>query len=135
MIGDTIAEAMPELQSEAESQMVTPCRVGRPSTTSADPETGADVHIAGDPVFAGGCKIQTRQTQPRDAESGQGTVSLQSLEVHLPVDSGPYRVGDVVDILDRPDSPAAVVVRQFRIEGTHRKTWQTAQRLPVVEVG
>lgn len=136
MIGHDLDGALVELQEQAESTMTTPCRIHRAGAVTADPGTGADVIVAGALVYDGsrgdpGCKIQTRENQPRDVESGQATVTEISLEVHVPVLSGPYRVGDVVLILDRP--AGSVVVRSFRVEGTHVKTYQTAQRLPVVE--
>ena len=121
-------------QRLAESRMATPCRVSRPDTTTGDPVTGADVPTAGVKVYAGGCKIQDRQASVRDVESAQAAATVQGLEVHLPVASGPYRVGDVVRILDRPDGPAAVVLRKLRVVGLHLKTHQTAQRLPVEEM-
>lgn len=114
--------------------MTTPCRVNRPGTVTADPVTGADVPTDGAPVFDGssgdpGCKVQDRQASVRGVESAEATVTTQGLEVHLPVSSGPYRVGDVVSILS-----GSTVVRRLRMVGTHLKTWQTAQRIPVEEV-
>lgn len=131
MIGDQLATALPELQAEAESLMVTDCRVRRPSGVTADPGTGADiVTFKPGAVFTGGCKIQTLQAQVQVVESGRATAAAQSYEVHLPVTSGPYRTGDVVEVLD---APGGAVVRRFRVEGLNTKTWQTAQRLPVQE--
>lgn len=134
MIGHDIAAALPELRAQAESMMITPCRISRTGTVTANPDTGADVIIPGAKVYAGGCKVQAREGQPQPAESGTATVIAQSLEVHVPASSGPYRKGDLVEILDRPDGAAAVVERRFRVEGLHRKTWQTAQRLQVEEL-
>lgn len=138
VIADDFAATLPFLQAQAESTMVTPCRVRRPAavtpdSVTSDPETGADVDTYELVPSGGRCKVQTREGQTRLVESGQGSVTVQVYEVHLPVASGPYRIGDVIDILDRPDSPEAVVVRRFHVDGRHDKTWQTAQRLPVTE--
>lgn len=103
--------------------MVTPCTVVRPGQVTDDPETGADV-VPSTPVFSGGCKIQTSDTQARTVESNLGTVTVQQLEVCLPVRSGPYRKGDVV----------AADGRRYRITAVPLRTWRTAQRLPVEEV-
>lgn len=130
MIADDIAKALPEMQAQAESMMITPCRIIRPTGVTAHPVTGADIPTS-TTVFVGGCKVQTSQPQPRLGESAAAAVTTQSLQVHVPVSSGPYRTNDVVEILDAPDGQ---VVRTLRIEAPHWKSWQTAQRLPVEEV-
>lgn len=116
--------ALVALQAEAESMMVTPCVIRRGGTVTADPESGADVVVGGTLVYDGGCKLQSREGELRNAEVADSTTTSQRWEVHVPVSSGPYRVADVVSVLGR----------QFRVEGLHVKSWQTAQRLPVVEV-
>lgn len=123
MLVSAVAAALPELQAQAESLMVTPCVVARPTGVTADPVTGADVETS-ETVYDGYCKIQGRNNQVQTAESGLSTVAFQHLEVHLPVSSGPYRRGDVVDASGR----------RFRVLGVPGKTWQTAHRLPVEEL-
>lgn len=132
MLADDFRRALPELQANAESTMATPCRVIRPGPVTADPVTGADI-TTGPRQFAGGCKLQMLQAQAQVAESGSGSVTVLRQEVHLPVGAGPFRKGDVVEVLDRDDSPAAVVLRRLRIVNVPFQTWQTAQRLPVEE--
>lgn len=124
MIGDALRTVLPELRQQAESMMVTPCAIHRGGTVTADPTTGADVIVGGMSVYEGGCKVQSREGEVRASEVADSTVTAQRWEVHVPVSSGPYQVGDVVTALGR----------QFRVEGLHVKTWQTAQRLPVSEV-
>lgn len=135
MIVDQVDAEIQHLQQQAESLMVTPCTITRPSTVSTEPATGADVEVLGAMVYDGsagspGCKLQTRLGQVRTVESGSGTVAVDGLEVHVPVGSGPYRIGDLVRILDQPQGSE---LRRFRVAGLHLKTWQTAQRLPVDE--
>lgn len=123
MIGQDIAEALRGLQREAESLMGESCTVVRPTGVTSNPQTGAPV-VTSQPVYAGRCKLQTSGLQARSVESGSSTAVIQQSEVHLPVGTGPYKVGDVV----------TVGARRFRVQGVPTKTWQTAQRLPVGEL-
>lgn len=124
MIADDLLAALPRLQEAAESLMVSPCTIRRPSSVEPDPVTGADTEVPGALVYDGGCKLQSREGEIRNGEVADSTTTTQRWEVHVPVSSGPYLKGDVVTVLGR----------KFRVEGLHVKTWQTAQRLPVVEV-
>jgi hypothetical protein len=119
-------------QRRAEALMVTPCEVVRPLGVTPDPGTGADV-AAAELVHLGRCKVQDAETQPRSSESGLSTVTVQQLQVHLPVGTGPYQRGDVVHVVDQLAEPRAVL-RRLRVESVPTKTWQTAQRLPVEEL-
>jgi hypothetical protein len=122
MIGHDVEAVLPELQEQAESLMVTACTVARPTGVTSDPETGMDVETS-EPVFDGLCKVQSSDNQARAVETALGTVTVQQLEVHLPVRAGPFRKGDVVNVPGR----------RFRVLAVPTKTWQTAQRLPVEE--
>lgn len=129
MIGDEIRATLPFLQQQAESMMTTSCVIRRGGTVEPDPVTGADVVVGGITVYDGGdgnpgCKVQSREGEARSAEVADATVTSQRWEIHVPVSSGPYQVGDVVDVTGR----------MFRVEALHIKSWQSAQRLPVVEV-
>lgn len=129
-LGEDLAAALPELQAAAESMMVDTCTVRRPTGTGADPETGADITTYREPaIYSGPCRLQIRQGQPRDLESGSSTQTVQLVEVHVPAAAGPFAVGDVVEV-SRPGSTP----RRLRIDGLHEKTYQTAQRLPAVDV-
>ena len=109
--------------------MRTPCTVRRASTVTAG-WRGEDVDVPGDLVYGPGvpgyvgCGLKSEQVQVLTEESASSTVTVQRLTVKLPVASGPYRVGDVVE----------VGARRLRITGLHRQTFQTAQRLPVEEL-
>ena len=116
---------LPEMQRQAESLMVTPCTISRGSTVTADPVTGADIVAPGTIVYQGRCKIQSHEGEPRSVEAGSATVTTVRWEIHVPIMSGPYRLGDLVRVAGG---------RMFRVDAIHVKTWQTAQRLPVTEV-
>lgn len=136
LLGD-IVNALPGLQVEAESLMVTPCKVIRPTGVTVDPETGVDAPVYADvPVYESdavgkpGCKIQERDLEVNPAEIPGGTMPISRWEIQVPVSTGPFAIGDVVQILDDGQQ----VVREFRVTGLHRKTWQTEQRLPAEEL-
>lgn len=98
MLHDDIAAALPGLRANAESRMRRPC-IARPVVgVTADPETGADVVVYGDPIFEGLCRLRNRAKgslgTPR--ESGGVTVTLSDLEWHIPYDSPRIPVGTVV---------------------------------------
>lgn len=118
-------------QRAAEETMAARCRIRRPLTEATDPTTGAVTNTYRDPdVYLGKCKIQDSGSQARAVESGPSTVTITPVEVHIPVSAESAAVGDYVEILDDADA----VLRAFRAERPHRKTWQTAQRIPVTEV-
>jgi hypothetical protein len=121
MLADDLAAILPELRRQAESRMRTPCMVVRDGELTTDPETGAAV-VKRDLVWMGNCRVQQRSA-PAVAESVEATVTTQRIELHVPVDAGPFRVGDL----------ALVGPRVFRVEGLHVKDDATAQRLPVTE--
>lgn len=130
MLGDDIADVLPELQAQAESMMRDRCHIKRITGVTPDPVTGADVETYAD-VYTGICKVQdSGGLAVQDEELPGSTAILLRPQVHIPVDAGPVKVGDVVDIIDDAD----LVLRTFRVAGLHKKTWQTAQRLPVEEL-
>ena len=122
MFGDLIAARLPALQAAAEAQMTESCTIAYPTGTEPDPLTGEDVTTYGDPVYEGRCKVQDRELQARESESASSTSDTLGKEIHLPVDAPTINHGAVVTMGDG---------RTFRVLASHRKTWQTAQRLPV----
>lgn len=130
MLGDDLAAVLPSLQAQAESMMVTPCRVRRILSVTPDPITGADVITYAEPdPYEGVCKVQDKDLVPSPEQIPGATIPTFRLEVHVPVGAGPFEVGDIVEVLD-----GETVTRSLRIAGLHRKSWQTAQRLPVTEL-
>ena len=121
MLAHDIASALPLLRAEAEALMVDACVIAYPTGTTAGPG-GEDVTTYGDPVYEGRCKVQDRDLQAREAESASSTSDTLGKEIHLPVDAPTINHGAVVTMADG---------RTFRVLAGDRKTWQTAQRLPV----
>jgi hypothetical protein len=122
MLADDLAAILPELRRQAESRMRTPCMVVRDGELTTDPETGAAL-VKRDVVWMGNCRVQQREVLAQVDEAVAATVTTQRIQLHVPVDAGPFRVGDL----------ALVGSRVFRVEGLHVKDEQTAQRLPVSE--
>lgn len=122
MLGHDIADALTYLRAEAESLMTDTCTVAYPTGTTADPTTGADVTTYGDAVYSGRCKVQDRDLQSSEPESASSTADVYVKELHLPVSAPTIAHGAHVLMSDG---------RVFRVLAGHRKTWQTAQRLPV----
>jgi hypothetical protein len=129
-VGDPTAITLAGQQA-AEETMADRCRIRRPQGEATDPDSGAVSDTYRDPdVYLGKCKIQDSGAQARDVESGSSTVTITPLEVHIPVSAESVAVGDYIELLDDEDT----VLRAFRAERPHRKTWQTAQRIPVTEL-
>lgn len=123
MLSLDIEGALPEFQQHAESLMVTPCTITRGGERVLDPNTG-DFTTLSTVIYDGGCKVQTREGEVLDVVSGSAALNVQRYSIHVPVSAGPFQDGDLV----------TVTGRVFKVDGLHSKTWQTAQRLPVVEV-
>lgn len=102
--------------------MTESCSIAYPLDTQPDPATGEDVTTFGDPVYAGKCKVQDRELQPIEEESASSTTDTISKRVDIPVSAPTIAHGAVVTLSDG---------RVFRVLAAHRKTYQTAQRLPV----
>ena len=122
MFGDLIAARLPALQAATEALMVESCTIAYPTGTEPDPLTGEDVTTYSDPVYEGKCKVQDRELQARESESASSTTDAVSKRIDIPVDAPTIAHGAVVTMGDG---------RVFRVLAGHRKTWQTAQRLPV----
>ena len=103
--------------------MTTPCQIVRPGAPVLDENTG-DFTSSEVVVYDGFCKIQTREGEALDVETGSSSALVQRYQIQIPVWAGPVRKSDLV----------RAAGRVFRVDGLHTKTWQTSQRLPVVEV-
>ena len=108
-------------QKAAERNMVESVRVVRPTTTQ-DPVTHVG-SVEEVPVWSGPCKVQTYEPDAIDMVSAGRPVSSQEDRLHVPVDAGPFEIGDLAYV--------AGYSRPYRIDGLIRKSFQTAQRLKV----
>ena len=120
----TAATAQAAGRRMAESLMVDTCTIDRITGTTTDANGREIPTYADPPPYAGRCKIQTYEPYEQTPEVGSSTPTVQRYSLHVPIDAGPFEVGDV----------ATVGSRIFRIGGLHGKTFQTAQRLLADEI-
>lgn len=125
-IGDALAAALPELRAQAESRMFETVTIRRPIGTTSD-DAGADVTTFEDaPVYAGPAEIKS--TGENDHEiSYAGSVVMSPERARLPALSGPYKVGDEIEVTASQFQPH-LVGHRYRITSTHEGGLQTAQR-------
>jgi hypothetical protein len=102
-------------------------------TTTFDETTGRETAGAATTVYTGPCKVQRQRVAPADPEAGERTVTVEQVEVHVPVETTEVRIGDVGTITSAVFDPA-LVGRKFRVTGLFHKSWATARRLRCDEV-
>ena len=116
-------------RARAESRMITPCRVLRPTGKVFDPETNVEATTA-QLVLTDRCELTAPDTQVTFAESAEAVVASQQALIKLPVRVGPVLPGDLIQTL----TPAGAPARTFWVAASRAKTWQSCQRLPVQEI-
>ena len=120
-VGSRARVAVLRGQKAAEDLMVESVSVVRP-TRARDPVTYEE-SVVEVPVWSGPCKVQTYEPDATDMVSAGRPVSSQEDRLHVPVDAGPFEIGDLAYV--------AGYSRPYRIDGLIRKSFQTAQRLKV----
>lgn len=75
------------------------------------------------PVWSGPCKVQSYEPDSVLYVSAGRPVETQEHRLHVPVDAGPFQMGDIAAVEGYP--------RRFRISGLFEKTFATAQRLKI----
>lgn len=120
-VGSRARVAVLRGQKAAEDLMVESVSVVRP-TRARDPVTYEE-SVVEVPVWSGPCKVQTYEPDAIDMVSAGRPVSSQEDRLHVPVDAGPFEIGDLAYV--------AGYSRPYRIDGLIGKTFQTAQRLKV----
>lgn len=120
-VGSRARVAVLRGQKAAEDLMVESVSVVRP-TRARDPVTYEE-SVVEVPVWSGPCKVQTYEPDAIDMVSAGRPVSSQEDRLHVPVDAGPFEIGDLAYV--------AGYSRPYRIDGLIRKSFQTAQRLKV----
>ena len=131
-IGTEIAAALPILRAQAESMMDDECVIKILIRHDVDLTTGASVPVYGPRIYPsdetldwGRCKAQDGARSPRESAEGDADRDAFPLRVDVPMGPPWIPEGAVVTMSDG---------RRFRVLAPHRKTHQTAQRLPVEQV-
>ena len=116
----------------AEALMVDTLRVVRVSRVPVEDGLGGASYPTS-VVYEGAGKIQTYEPHEQPLISGGQTIVSQRYHAHLPLLSGPYEVGDVVEVVAASETSHAVGDK-YRVAGLNQKSLQTAQRLLVDEL-
>jgi NMD protein affecting ribosome stability and mRNA decay len=128
----TAVDAVLRGRKAAEALMLDQCTITRPGEVVTDPETG-DVTNTSTEVYAGKCKVQSKDSATANPEAGEHQFTVVSRQVHIPANAADVRDGDVVT-LTASALNAFTVGKQYRVAGFTPDTFDTAFRLPVKEV-
>lgn len=130
---DDILQALPAFRSEAESLMVDECVIRRgPGEPVIDPDTGDVTDGTGETVYAGKCKVQSKDSATASPDAGGHSFVTVSRQVHIPANAADIRDDDVVEITASRFN-TFTVGKKYRVEGFTPDTSDTAFRLPVKE--
>lgn len=121
-------------RAKAESLMLDTCTITRVTGEATDSETG-DTTPTTSTVYSGACKVQRGgATSGNPRELGEASIQLMSLELHLPTSATGVQVDDVAIITASTLDPD-LVNRRLTLRSTSHKTFLTARRFQVEEVG
>ena len=111
-------------QRRTQAHAIETLRVDRVIGTTSDEYGNAVPELLAPPVYVGPGKIQTYEPHESQYEVAGGTAVEQRYSIHIPVNEGPFQVGDFITRITegKPE-------RVFRVAGTHDKTYQSMQRL------
>lgn len=113
----------------ADALMVDDCTIARPGEPVTDPDTG-DVTNSPVEVYAGPCKVQSKDSAVSSPDAGEHTFTVVSRQVHIPANAADVKDGDVVTITASLMN-VFTVGKQYRVEGFEPDSFDTAARLPV----
>lgn len=129
----TAVNALLRGRAKAETLMVDTCTITRGSgELVTDPDTGV-VTAAGTEVYAGKCKVQSKDSATASPDAGGHSFVVVSRQVHIPANAANVKDGDVVTITASLLN-AFTVGKKYRVEGFTPDSFDTAARLPVKEL-
>lgn len=108
------------------------CTVSRPGEPVTDPDTG-NVTPSMAPVYAGPCKVQSKDSSVATPDAGGASFTVVSRQVHIPAGAADVRNGDVITVTASLLNPFGVG-KQYRVEGFTPDSFETAARIPVKEI-
>ncbi len=132
MIGDDVAQALPELRAQAESLMVDTVTIVRPGATITDPETG-QVSTLGLTVYQGAARWKPATTASLADAVGTAQLVTTPGALHLPVGTYQPEPGDVATCTGCQLDPAQVG-RKVRLAARFGGTQVTQYRIAFEEV-
>lgn len=120
-------------RQRAEELMIDACVITRATGSSTDGETGV-VTPTTTTVYTGPCKVQQAATTGAPKDLGEASVQLQQLQLHIPASATGVQVDDVATIT-ASSFDADLVGKKFTVRGAAHKSFLTARRLDVQEIG
>jgi hypothetical protein len=119
-------------RAKAETLMVDRCTITRgDGATVTDPESGVVTEVRTE-VYAGKCKVQSRDSATASPDAGGHLFTVVSRQVYIPANAVDVKDGDVVTITSSILN-AFTVGKKYRVEGFTPDSFDTAARLPVKE--
>lgn len=130
MIGDDIAEVLPELRSEAESLMVDTAMITRPGgEPTFDPSTGELTPAAGTTIYEGPCRLRQPTASEAELLFGDEQLTRSRFVACFPHDVTGVQIGDVVTVTESDDPD--VLLRSFRVASIPLATFTLYKGFPV----
>jgi hypothetical protein len=120
-------------RQRADGLMVDTCTITRTGSSTTDPETGV-VTPSTSTIYSGKCKVQQGSASGSATDIGEASVQLQTLQLHIPASATGVHVDDVAVITASSLDPD-LVGRRLTVRGIAHKSFLTARRLDVQEVG
>lgn len=130
----SVAAAIDAGRVAAEALMLDTCTITRPGAGKGTWNEGTGTYDPPAPttVYAGKCKVQTRDVQVATPDVAGREAYVVEWTLHLPVvGSEGVRQGDAA-MITAAAFDAALVGRTVIVQGPHLGTAKTARRLPVV---
>ncbi|MGG5172673.1 DUF6093 family protein [Pseudarthrobacter sp. J1738] len=116
----------------AQATFIDTYKVERPGEPVTDPDTGV-VSPGLTLIWTGKGKVQVNAPAASTPLAGSHEFTVQSMSLHLPVNAGPFGIGDVATVVASPLDPGRIG-NKLRITALFDKTYATAQRLKVEQV-
>ncbi len=114
MIGDDVAEALPELREQAESLMRATITIVRVTGTTTDADGYEQPTTT--PVYQGKARVVRSSQIATSADVAGRPTTIQRPQINLPVGAYQMQVGDVANVDTNPDDPS-LAGRRYRISG------------------
>ncbi len=130
ILGDAIADALPDLRAEALSTMRDTALISRGGAPVFDPVTGQMTPGVGTMIYQGPCRLRLPAAVEAERLFGEQQVTVTRFVAAVPYDVFGVRVDDVVTMLETDDPDAAdqtykvvvvpagtdLVLKQFGVE-------------------
>lgn len=132
MLGDDIADALPELRAQAESRMRDSCTVTRPGAPVWNPTTLQN-DATPVTVYTGKCRVKAAVMRDRTVTVADQALIESQFILSLPIDTSAAVEKDDVVTIDSSATDLATVGRTYRVIAAPAPSDATARRFPIRE--